>query len=135
MLALAGLLVQRKKAVEFFRRHTHIVVAAVVLLVLDAVASMGNTVTFGGRTLFTVPIPQVLMDFWAMFSSCARLAWLAGMLLAVAACGLVLRFWNGAAAAVLLLSAPPPRALACVPSLPSVTPPTTMPLITRTPPN
>ena len=102
VLALAGLLVQRKKAVEFFRRHTHIVVAAVVLLVLDAVASMGNTVTFGGRTLFTVPIPQVLMDFWAMFSSCARLAWLAGMLLAVAACGLVLRFWNGAAAAVLL---------------------------------
>ena len=102
VLALAGLLVQRKKAAEFFRRHTHIVVAAVVLLVLDAVASMGNTVTFGGRTLFTVPIPQVLMDFWAMFSSCARLAWLAGMLLAVAACGLVLRFWNGAAAAVLL---------------------------------
>ena len=101
-VALAGLLVQRKKAAEFFRRHTHIVVAAVVLLVLDAVASMGNTVTFGGRTLFTVPIPQVLMDFWAMFSSCARLAWLAGMLLAVAACGLVLRFWNGAAAAVLL---------------------------------
>ena len=102
VLALAGLLVQRKKAAEFFRRHTHIVVAAVVLLVLDAVASMGNTVTFGGRTLFTVPIPQVLMDFWAMFSSCARLAWLAGMLLAVAACGLVLRFWNGAAATVLL---------------------------------
>lgn len=102
VLALASLLVQRKKAAEFFRRHTHIVVAAVVLLVLDAVASMGNTVTFGGRTLFTVPIPQVLMDFWAMFSSCARLAWLAGMLLAVAACGLVLRFWNGAAAAVLL---------------------------------
>ena len=67
VLALAGLLVQRKKAAEFFRRHTHIVVAAVVLLVLDAVASMGNTVTFGGRTLFTVPIPQVLMDFWAMF--------------------------------------------------------------------
>ena len=102
VLALAGLLVQRKKAAEFFRRHTHIVVAAVVLLILDAVASMGNTVTFGGRTLFTVPIPQVLMDFWAMFSSCARLAWLAGMLLAMAACGLVLRFWNGAAAAVLL---------------------------------
>ena len=55
VLALAGLLVQRKKAVEFFRRHTHIVVAAVVLLVLDAVASMGNTVTFGGRTLLPCP--------------------------------------------------------------------------------
>ena len=41
VLALAGLLVQRKKAVEFFRRHTHIVVAAVVLLVLDAALTGG----------------------------------------------------------------------------------------------
>lgn len=102
VLALAGLLVQHKQAGAFFRRHKNIVIAALVLLVLDAIAAMGNTVTFAGRTLFTVPIPQALMDFWAMFSSCARLAWLAGMLLAVAACGLVLRFWQGAAAAVLL---------------------------------
>ena len=102
VLALAGLLVQHKQAGAFFRRHKNVVISAVVLLVLDAIAAMGNTVTFAGRTLFTVPIPQALMDFWAMFSSCARLAWLAGMLLAVAACGLVLRFWQGAAAAVLL---------------------------------
>lgn len=102
VLALAGLLVQYKQAGAFFRRHKNVVIAALVLLVLDAIAAMGNTVTFAGRTLFTVPIPQALMDFWAMFSSCARLAWLAGMLLAVAACGLVLRFWQGAAAAVLL---------------------------------
>ena len=102
VLALAGLLVQHKQAGAFFRRHKNVVIAALVLLVLDAIAATGNTVTFAGRTLFTVPILQALMDFWAMFSSCARLAWLAGMLLAVAACGLVLRFWQGAAAAVLL---------------------------------
>lgn len=102
VLALVWLLVQHKQAGTFFRRHKNVVIAALVLLVLDAIAAMGNTVTFAGRTLFTVPIPQVLMDFWAMFSSCARLAWLAGMLLAVVACGLVLRFWQGAAAAVLL---------------------------------
>ena len=103
VLALAGLLVQHKQAGAFFRRHKNVVIAALVLLVLDAIAAMGNTVTFAGQTLFTVPIPQALMDFWAMLSSCARLAWLAGMLLAVAACGLVLRFWQqGAAAAVLL---------------------------------
>ena len=102
VLALAGLLVQHKQAGAFFCRHKNVVIAALVLLVLDAIAAMGNTVTFAGRALFTVPIPQALMDFWAMFSSCARLAWLAGMLLAVAACGLVLRFWQGAAAAVLL---------------------------------
>ena len=102
VLALAGLLVQHKQAGAFFRRHKNVVIAALVLLVLDAIAAMGNTVTFAGRALFTVPIPQALMDFWAMFSSCARLAWLAGMLLAAAACGLVLRFWQGAAAAVLL---------------------------------
>ena len=105
VLALAGLLVQHKQAGAFFRRHKNVVIAALVLLVLDAIAAMGNTVTFAGRTLFTVPIPQVLMDFWAMFSSCARLAWLAGMLLAVAACGLVLRFWQGAAAVLLALCA------------------------------
>ena len=102
VLALVWLLVQHKQAGAFFRRHKNVVIAALVLLVLDAIAATGNTVTFAGRTLFTVPIPQALMDFWAMFSSCARLAWLAGMLLAVAACGLVLRFWQGAAAAVLL---------------------------------
>lgn len=102
VLALVCLLVQHKQAGAFFRRHKNVVIAALVLLVLDAIAATGNTVTFAGRTLFTVPIPQALMDFWAMFSSCARLAWLAGMLLAVAACGLVLRFWQGAAAAVLL---------------------------------
>lgn len=105
VLALAGLLVQHKQAGAFFRRHKNVVIAALVLLVLDAIAAMGNTVTFAGQTLFTVPIPQVLMDFWAMFSSCARLAWLAGMLLAVAACGLVLRFWQGAAAVLLALCA------------------------------
>ena len=102
VLALVWLLVQHKQAGAFFCRHKNVVIAALVLLVLDAIAATGNTVTFAGRTLFTVPIPQALMDFWAMFSSCARLAWLAGMLLAVAACGLVLRFWQGAAAAVLL---------------------------------
>ena len=102
VLALAGLLVQHKQAGAFVRRHNNVVIAALVLLVLDAIAAMGNTVTFAGRTLFTVPIPQVLMEFWAMFSSCTRLAWLAGMLLAVTACGLVLRYLQGAAAAVLL---------------------------------
>lgn len=105
VLALAGLLVQHKQAGAFFCLHKNVVIAALVLLVLDAIAATGNTVTFAGRTLFTVPIPQALMDFWAMFSSCARLAWLAGMLLAVAACGLVLRFWQGAAAVLLALCA------------------------------
>ena len=102
VLALITLLVQHKKVAELFRRHKAVVIAGIVLLVLDAIAAMGNTVAFAGHTLFTVPIPQALMNFWAMFSSCARLAWLAGMLLAVVACGLVLRFWNGAVAAVLL---------------------------------
>ena len=83
----------RQKA--FFAAHRDWLIAGVVVLVLDLIAAGGNTVTVAGHTLFTVPIPQPLMDFWAMFSSCARLAWLAGMLLAVVGCGLVLRFWEG----------------------------------------
>ena len=86
----------------FFRRHWIWLIAGAVVLLLDAIAAMGNTITLGGVTLGTVPIPQVLMDFWAMFSSCARLAWLAGMLLALLACGVVLRLWNGRVAVVLL---------------------------------
>lgn len=86
----------------FFRRHRIWLFAGAVVLLLDAIAAMGNTITLGGVTLGTVPIPQVLMDFWAMFSSCARLAWLAGMLLALLACGVVLRLWNGRVAVVLL---------------------------------
>ena len=87
---------------EFFRRHRIWLVAGAVVLVLDAVAAMGNQITLGGKSLGTVPIPQFLMDFWAMFSSCARLAWLAGMLLALLACGAVLRLCDGRVAAVLL---------------------------------
>lgn len=86
----------------FIRRHRIWLIAGAVVLLLDAIAATGNTITLGGVTLGTVPIPQVLMDFWAMFSSCARLAWLAGMLLALLACGVVLRLWNGRAAVVLL---------------------------------
>lgn len=87
---------------EFFRRHRIWFVAGAVVLVLDAVAAMGNQITLGGKSLGMVPIPQFLMDFWAMFSSCARLAWLAGMLLALLACGAVLRLCGGRVAAVLL---------------------------------
>lgn len=86
----------------FIRRHRIWLIAGAVVLLLDSIAAMGNTITLGGVTLGTVPIPQVLMDFWAMFSSCARLAWLAGMLLALLACGVVLRLWNGRVAVVLL---------------------------------
>lgn len=86
----------------FFRRHRIWLIAGAVVLLLDAIAAMGNTITLGGITLGTVPIPQVLMNVWAMFSSCARLAWLAGMLLALLACGVMLRLWNGRVAVVLL---------------------------------
>lgn len=86
----------------FFCRHRIWLIAGAVVLLLDAIAAMGNTIALGGVTLGTVPIPQILMDFWAMFSSCARLAWLAGMLLALLACGVVLRLWNGRVAVVLL---------------------------------
>lgn len=86
----------------FCRRHGGWVIAGTAVLVLDVVAATGNTLTLGGHTLGTIPIPQALMDFWAMFSSCARLAWLAGLLLALLACGVVLRLWNGRAAVILL---------------------------------
>ena len=95
VLALVCVAVHFSKAKAFFAAHRDWLIAGVVVLVLDLIAAGGNTVTVAGHTLFTVPIPQPLMDFWAMFSSCARLAWLAGMLLAVVGCGLVLRFWEG----------------------------------------
>lgn len=107
VLAAAGLVVVclrgRGGAVTvFLRRHRGWIAAGAVVLVLDALAAMGNTITLGGKALGTVPIPQLLMDLWAMFSSCARLAWLAGLLLALLACGGVLRLWGARAAVVLL---------------------------------
>ena len=102
VLALAAATVSFGKAKTFFAAHRDWLIAGAVVLVLDMIAAGSNAITVGGKTLFTVPIPQFLMNFWAMFSSCARLAWLAGMLLAAVGCGLVLRFWNGAASAVLL---------------------------------
>ena len=76
VLALVCAAVHFSKAKAFFAAHRDWLIAGVVVLVLDLIAAGGNTVTVAGHTLFTVPIPQPLMDFWAMFSSCARLAWL-----------------------------------------------------------
>lgn len=104
VLAIFSMVCNARKAEKFFAAHHDWVAAGLVVLVLDLIAAGGNAITVGGRTLFTVPIPQFLMDFWAMFSSCARLAWLAGMLLAVTACGLVLRFWEKGAVPALLLA-------------------------------
>ena len=87
---------------SFLRQRRGWIAVLGVVLVLDAAAAVGNAVTLGGQTLFTIPIPQFLMDAWAMFSSCARLAWLAGMLLTLLACGVLLRLWNGRVAAALL---------------------------------
>ncbi|WP_288693401.1 DUF6311 domain-containing protein [uncultured Gemmiger sp.] len=104
VLAIFSMVCNARKAEKFFAAHRDWVAAGLVVLVLDLVAAGGNAITVGGKTLFTVPIPQFLMDFWAMFSSCARLAWLAGMLLAVTACGLVLRFWEKGAVPALMLA-------------------------------
>ena len=100
VLAVFGIVCNARKAEKFFAAHRDWLIAGSVVLVLDLIAAGGNAITVNGKTLFTVPIPQFLMNFWAMFSSCARLAWLAGMLLAAVGCGLVLRFWdNGVAPA------------------------------------
>ena len=104
VLAIFSVVCNAHKAEKFFTAHHDWVVAGVVVLVLDLLAAGGNAITVGGKTLFTVPIPQFLMDFWAMFSSCARLAWVAGLLLAVAACGLVLRFWQKGVVPALMLA-------------------------------
>ena len=104
VLAIFSVVCNARKAEKFFTAHHDWVVAGVVVLVLDLLAAGGNAITVGGKTLFTVPIPQFLMDFWAMFSSCARLAWAAGLLLAVAACGLVLRFWQKGVVPALMLA-------------------------------
>lgn len=104
VLSLAVFCVRGKASAlgAFLQRHRAWWIAGAVVLVLDAVAAMGNTITLGGKTLVTIPVPQLLMDVWAMFSSCARLAWLAGMLLALLACAAVLRCWNGRVAVVAL---------------------------------
>lgn len=104
VLAIFSVVCNARKAEKFFTAHHDWVVAGVVVLVLDLLAAGGNAITVGGKTLFTVPIPQFLMGFWAMFSSCARLAWVAGLLLAVAACGLVLRFWQKGVVPALMLA-------------------------------
>lgn len=104
VLAVFSIVCNARKAEKFFTAHHDWVVAGVVVLVLDLLAAGGNAITVNGKTLFTVPIPQLLMNFWAMFSSCARLAWLAGMLLAAVGCGLVLRFWQKGVVPALMLA-------------------------------
>ena len=104
VLAVFGIVCNARKAEKFFAAHRDWLIAGAVVLVLDLIAAGGNAITVNGKTLFIVPIPQFLMNFWAMFSSCARLAWLAGMLLAAVGCGLVLRFWDNGVVPALMLA-------------------------------
>lgn len=80
----------------------HWAVSVGVILLLTFVACSSNTVTLGGHTLGTVPLPAPLMRFWSMFVNCGRIGWVAGYLLAVLACGLLLRFWRPGISTVLL---------------------------------
>lgn len=75
--------------------------SGVILLLTFAVCS-SNTVTLGGHTFGTVPLPALLLRFWSMFTNCGRIGWVAGYLLAVLACGLILRLWRPGIAAALL---------------------------------
>ena len=69
VLAVFGIVCNARKAEKFFAAHRDWLIAGAVVLVLDLIAAGGNAITVNGKTLFTVPIPQFLMNFWAMFSS------------------------------------------------------------------
>lgn len=83
------------------RRKVWLVCGA-LLLAVDLLVAAGDPVVAGGKVLFGWPLPAVLRRAWSMFSSCARLAWLAGMLLAVAGSAAVIRLWGRRAAIALL---------------------------------
>lgn len=100
----AGLIafVRRKDKSALRRRIAPWAVSALVIGLLSAFAAMSDTVTFAGHTLFTWPMPGPLLTLWSMFSSCARLAWLLGMLLLVLGAGLLLRICEPRSALALL---------------------------------
>lgn len=79
-------------------------ISGAVILALSVAASLSNTVSVAGHEWFTLPLPSPVLGLWSTFSSCARIAWVAGYLLVAAACGLTLRLGGarlGAAALAL----------------------------------
>ena len=84
------------------RRLAPWLVSAAVIGLLSAFASMSDTITFAGHALFTLPMPGFLLSLWTMFSSCARLAWLLGILLIVLAAGILMRVCGPRAALAVL---------------------------------
>ena len=104
LAAVTGLaaLIRHPEKQAALRRLAPWWVSALVMGLLSAVAATSNTVTLAGHTLFTLPLPQVLFDFWSMFSSCARLSWLLGILLIAAAAAALLRILPTRIALVLL---------------------------------
>lgn len=96
-------LIRRKDKTFLLCRLSPWLISAVTIGMLSAFASMSNTVTFAGHTLFTLPLPDLLFNFWSMFSSCARLAWLLGILLIVLAAGALLRVCGPRAALAMLV--------------------------------
>ena len=71
-------------------------------MLLSFLVSSSDNITLGGRRLFHIPVPAPLFSFWGMFSTCARIGWVAGYLFAAVACGLLLRLWRPPMAALLL---------------------------------
>lgn len=98
---LVGLFRCREKR-ALWRRVLPWAVSAAVMAALSAFASLSDTVVFAGHTLFTLPLPGFLLTLWSMFSSCARLAWLLGMLLIAVAAGVVVRACGSRLGLVLL---------------------------------
>ena len=68
--------------------------SCLVMVLLSVAAGASSTIGVAGAELFKVPVPQILLSLWSMFSSCARITWLAGYLLVAVACGVLLRLDN-----------------------------------------
>lgn len=87
-------LARRLDRKELLRRRAPWILSAAVIGLLSALASLSNTITLAGHTLVSVPLPDGMMAFWSMFSSCARLVWVLSLLLLVVSAAVVLRVWG-----------------------------------------
>lgn len=50
-------------------------VGAAVIVLVTLFVSLGKTATVGGHVLYTLPLPNLLLRAWSMFSSSGRIAW------------------------------------------------------------
>ncbi|MGN0976258.1 MAG: DUF6311 domain-containing protein, partial [Gemmiger sp.] len=83
--------------------HLALVVSSLVIVLVALLMSLGQTARVGGRVLYRLPLPGLLLRAWGMFSSSGRVAWVVIYFGYAVLIGLAARWLGGKSAVIVVV--------------------------------